>query len=172
MWTETAPRIGITPNQLVAAVFLDDTSARDAIADLKLAGFRATDIGVSTSRHTNNAPLAADPAGKHSLKWRLRHAASHDTTTHGPGLTSEPDRELASQEDTPYTELDLATAMHCMGLSPERIQLVDQEIGPDGLLVFVSAGERTREVESILEQNRGILRTSMATQPAVAQTAT
>jgi hypothetical protein len=163
MLTETAPKIGITPNQLVAAVFLDDTSARDAIADLKLGGFRAADLGVCTSRESRSAPLAADPAGKHSLLWRLRHSVEHDYTTDGPGLTSDVAKKAACQEDAPYTELDLASAMRCMGVGPDTIQLVDQEIGPDGLLIFVSAGERSREVESILERNRGILRTSMAT---------
>ena len=128
------------------------------------AGFRAGDIGVCTSRESRNAPLAADPAGKHSLRWRLRHSAEHDSTSSGPGLTSEPAKNAASQEDAPYTELDLASAMRSMGLGPDTIQLVDREIGPDGLLIFVSAGERSREVESILEKNRGILRTSMATQ--------
>jgi hypothetical protein len=164
MWTETAPRIGITPNQLVAAVFLDDTSARDAIADLKLAGFRASEIGVCNSRESRSAPHAADPAGKHSLLWRLRHSVEHDFITDGPGLTSEPAKDAACQEDAAYTELDLASALRSMGLGPDTIQLVDQEIGPDGQLIFVSAGERSREVDSILEKNQGIVRTSMATQ--------
>ncbi len=165
MWTETAPNIGITPNQLVAAVFLDNTSARDGIADLKLAGFSAADIGICTSRESRNAARAADPAGKHSLRWRLRHSVEHDSRTDGPGFTSEPAKEAACQEDVRYTQLDLASAMRSMGLGADTIQLVDREIGPDGLLIFVSAGERSREVESILEKNRGILRTSMATQP-------
>ena len=162
MWTESAPRIGITPNKLVAAVFLDDVSARDAIADLKLAGFRASDIGVCTSEQGRQAQLSADPAGKHSLWWRLRHSSQFDLKAQGTGYL-----QKATREDTPYTELELAPAMRSMGVGEDTIQLMDREIGPGGLLIYVSAGDRSREVESILEKNRGFLRTAMATEPAI-----
>jgi hypothetical protein len=166
MWTENAQRIGITPNKLVAAVFLDETAARDAIADLKLAGFTAGDIGVCSS--CGGGHKDADPAGKHSLRWRLRHSFQSDLYKQGPAVpTSKGHEALANQEGIPYTELDLAEAMRALHMPPETIQLVDREVGPDGLLIFVAAGyDREREVESILERDRGILRTSMATLPA------
>jgi hypothetical protein len=167
MSTESAPRIGITPNKLVAAVFLDDVSARDAIADLKLAGFRASDIGVCNSEQGRQAQLSAHPAGKHSLWWRLRHSAQFDLKAHGTSLTNEGYLEKATREDTPYTELELAPAMRSMGVGEDTIQLMDREIGPGGLLIYVSAGDRSSEVESILEKNRGFLRTAMATEPAI-----
>ncbi len=167
MWSESAPRIGITPNKLVAAVFLDDMSARDAIADLKLAGFRSSDIGVCTSEQGKQAQLSADPAGKHSLWWRLRHSAQLDLEAHGNSLTNEGYVQKATREDTPYTELELASAMRSMGVGEDTIQLMNREIGPGGLLIYVSAGDRSREVESILERNRGFLRTAMATEPAI-----
>lgn len=163
MWSEKAPQIGITPNKLVAAVFLDETSARDAIADLRLAGFGSSDIGVCTS--CTSGPKDVDPAGEHSLKWRLRHSFEADLTRQRAAMSSEEHHERASQ-GVPYTELDLAEAMRSLAMPPETIQLMDREIGPDGLLIFVAAGyDREREVESLLEKNRGILRTSMATQP-------
>ena len=166
MWTENAQRIGITPNKLVAAVFKDETAARDAVADLKLAGFTAKDIGVCTSGE--GGPKNADPAGEHSLRWRMRHSFQADLKTRGPEVaTSERRQELAAREEIPYTELDLEEAMQALGMPPETIQLVDREVGPDGLMVFVAAGhDRQQEVESILERNRGILRTSMATEAA------
>ena len=97
MSTESAPRIGITPNKLIAAVFLDDVSARDAIADLKLAGFRASDIGLCTSEQGRQAQLSADPAGKHSLWWRLRHSAQFDLKAPGASLTNEGYLEKATR---------------------------------------------------------------------------
>jgi hypothetical protein len=166
MWTENAQRIGITPEKLVAAVFLDETAARDAIADLKLAGFRAADIGVCTS--CGGGHKDAHPGGKHSLRWKLRHSFQADLHKQGPGVpTSKGHEALAAQEEIPYTELDLREAMQALHMPEDTIKLVDEEVGPGGLLIFVAAGyERQREVESILERDRGILRTSMATQPA------
>ena len=49
MWTHPIKRMGLTRSNLVAAVFLKPVSARDAIADLKIAGFRCSDIGVAIS---------------------------------------------------------------------------------------------------------------------------
>jgi len=37
-------------------------------------------------------------------------------------------------------------------------------MGASGLLILVDAGDRADEAESILEQNRGFLRTVMATE--------
>ena len=167
MSTGLAPKIGITSKKVLAAVFQNDTFARDAIADLKLAGFHACDIGVCTSEQGKQAQLSADPAGKHSLWWRLRHSAQADLEAHGTSLTNRGYLEKATQENPPYTELELAGAMRSMGIGQETIHLVDQEIGPGGLLIFVSAGDRSSEVESILEKNRGFVRTAMATEPGI-----
>src|SRR5580700_2910274 len=49
MWDQQGHAVGTSPSHLVAAVFLDEVSARDAIADLKLAGVRANRIGVALS---------------------------------------------------------------------------------------------------------------------------
>jgi hypothetical protein len=166
-YSETEPQIGLTSKRLVAAVFLDETAARDAIADLKLAGFTGAEIGVCTS--ATGGHKDAHPGGKHSLRWRLRHSFESDLQVQGPGVPTSKGREAAANsEDVPYTELDLGEAMRAQGIAAETIGLVDREIGPDGLLIYVAAGfEREREVESILEKDRGILRSSMATKPVI-----
>jgi hypothetical protein len=97
----------------------------------------------------------------------LRHSFKSDLQVQGPSVpTSKHREEAANQEEVPYTELDLREAMQALGMPADTIQLVHDEVGPDGLLIFVAAGyEREQEVESILERDRGILRTSMATEP-------
>ena len=162
MATQSAANLGILRNNLVAAVFLDDISARDAIADLKIAGFHANEIGVCTSHQSSQAHLSADPAGRHSLMWRLRHSAQIDLEAHGTSLTNKGYLAVATQEQPAYTELKLDSTMRFLGIGENTIQLVDREIGPTGLLIYVAAGDRGSEVETILEKNRGYVRSAMA----------
>jgi hypothetical protein len=56
MWNQQEQATGMTPSHVVAAVFLDEVSARDAIADLKLAGVRASQIGVALSESGRETP--------------------------------------------------------------------------------------------------------------------
>jgi hypothetical protein len=86
MRNQQGETIGATPSHLVTAVFLNEVSARDAIADLKLAGVRANQIGVVLSDEANE-PMALNPdakhlpgdmEGKHSILWRVRHSIHHD----------------------------------------------------------------------------------------------
>ena len=98
MWTHPIKRMGLTRSNLVAALFLKPVfSARDAIADLKIAGFRCSDIGVAIShlgqREQERSPNAVlretcDYDGKHSIRWKVRHSLKHDLQTHGGGLSS------------------------------------------------------------------------------------
>ncbi len=172
MWTNPSLRSGRTPSNLVAALFLDDMSARDAIADLKLAGFRASNIGVALSeegkRVRNRSRDATHgqliPEGKHSVVWRLRHSIEHDIHSHGSGLSSREDASTANEENPPYTEIDLVDTASGLGVAEDTIQLLDREIGPNGVLILVDAGARVNEVEAMLEKNRGFLRTAMATE--------
>jgi hypothetical protein len=148
-------------------------SARDAIADLVIAGFAPKDVGVALSEegkrmkgqssnadHTPGSPVEE---GKHSFYWKFRHSQEHDLHSHGAGLSSRPDAAKAGGENPPYTEIDLTDTLVGFGMPEETIRLVDREVGPHGILLLVNAGNRVDEVESILEQNRGILRTAMAT---------
>src|SRR5580658_10338091 len=75
MWDQQGQAVGMSSSHLVAAVFLDEVSARDAIADLKLAGVHANQIGVALSDeakriHSLNPEakhLPSNLEGKHSV---------------------------------------------------------------------------------------------------------
>ena len=64
----------------------------------------------------------------------------------------------------PYTEVDLSDTLRVVGVAPATIGLIDREIGANGMLILVDAGDRCDEIESILERNRGMSRTVMATE--------
>src|ERR1700753_2621990 len=169
MWNEQGQMTATKPADLVAALFHDEMSARDAIADLKIAGVRAGQIGVALSQRgklelTKSVPC--DLQGKHSIWWKLRHSFEHDLHSHGADLSSTRDEAATKGEASPYTEVDLSVTLGEIGVAPATIELLDREIGPNGMLVLVEAGRRGDEVESILIRNRGMSRTVMATERA------
>src|ERR1700753_2569069 len=111
MWNQQGQAIGTKPSHLVAALFLDEVCARDAIADLKLAGVRANRIGVALSDEGKRAHsldlsgehLPSNMEGKHSMLWRMRHSIHHDVYRHeGLGLSSRPDAVLANDEQPAF----------------------------------------------------------------------
>ena len=167
MWNEQGQMATTKPADLVAGLFFDEMSARDAIADLQIAGLGAGQIGVALSKRgklqlTKSVPC--DLHGKHSMWWKFRHSIEHDLHSHGPGLSSTDDEAATSRETTPYTEVDLDDTLREIGVAPATIDLLDREIGANGMLILVDAGVRCDEIESILERNRGTLRTVMATE--------
>ena len=172
MWTHPIKRMGLTRSNLVAALFLKPVSARDAIADLKIAGFHSSDIGVAISklgqREQERSPDAVrspdNLEGKHSIPWKVRHSLKHDSHTHGPGFSSREDAAEANEEQPVYTEIDLTDTLRGLGVAEDTIKLLDQEMGKDGLFVLVHAGDRGEEAESILDRNRGFVRTVMVTE--------
>jgi hypothetical protein len=171
MWTQQSQTIG-TASNIVAALFFNDVSARDAVADLKIAGFPARDIGVALSEEGKRArnrnsdakhlSAGAIPEGEHSLLWKFRHSFEHDLHSQEPNLSSREDTALAGAEKPPYTQVELSDTLLALGVADVTIRLLDREIGASGLLILVDAGDRADEAESILEQNRGFLRTVMA----------
>ena len=163
MWTHPIKRMGLTRSNLVAALFLKPISARDAIADLRIAGFRTSDIGVAVSKRAAR-PHSADLDGKHSIRWKVRHSLQHDLHTHGGGLSSRADAAAANEEKPAYTEIDLTDTLRGLGVAEDTIKLLDEEMGTDGMFVLVHAGERGEEAESILDRNRGFVRTVMVTE--------
>ena len=171
IWTHPIKRMGLTRSNLVAALFLKPVSARDAIADLKIAGFRCSDIGVAISKlgqreHERN-PNAVPPCdldGKHSIRWKVRHSLKHDLHTHGGGLSSRADAAAASEEKPGYTDIDLTDTLRGLGVAEDTIKLLDEEMGTNGMFVLVHAGDRGDEAESILDRNRGFVRTVMITE--------
>jgi hypothetical protein len=172
MWTHPIRRMGLTRSNLVAALFLKRVSACDAIADLKIAGFHTSDIGVAISklgeRELQRSPettrTPADLEGKHSIRWKVRHSVQHDLHTHGGGLSSQPDAAAANLEKPAYTEIDLTDTLRGLGVAEDTINLLDEEMGRDGMFVLVHAGDRGEEAESLLDRNRGFVRTVMVTE--------
>lgn len=167
MWNEQGQMATTKPADLVAGLFFDEMSARDAIADLKIAGIHAAQIGVALSKQgklelTKSVPF--DLHGKHSIWWKLRHSFEHDLHRNGAGLSNTQDQLAASEETTPYTEVDLDNTLRRIGLAPVTINLLDREIGANGMLILVDAGDRCDEIEAILERNSGTSRTVMATE--------
>ncbi len=171
MWTHAIKRMGLTRSNLVAALFLKPVSARDAIAYLKIAGFRSSDIGVALSQlgqrkqeQSPNAVPACDLDGKHSVRWKVRHSIEHDLHTHGGGLSSRQDAAAANEEKPAYTDIDLTDTLRGLGVAEDTIKLLDEEMGANGMFVLVHAGDRGEEAESILDRNRGFVRTVMVTE--------
>ena len=175
MWNQQGQAIGAKPSHLVAAVFLDEVSARDAIADLKLAGVRANRIGVALSDeakrlHSLNPEakhLPSNLEGKHSVLWRVRHSIKHDVHGHqGPGLSSREDAAAANEEQPPFTEIDLTDTLRELGIAEATIKLLHHQVGSKGFLVLVDAGDDEDRLECILLNNRGMPRTVMVTEQA------
>ena len=166
MWNERG-QMTTRPAEMVAGLFFDEMSARDAIADLKIVGLRAGQIGVALSQRGRlevNKSVPCDLHGKHSIRWKLRHSIEHDLHSHGAGLSSTQDEVAAREEMIPYTPVDLNDTLRGIGVAPATINLLDREIGANGMLILVDAGDRCDEIESILERNRGTSRTVMATE--------
>jgi hypothetical protein len=169
MWNELGQMAATNPADLVVGLFLDEMSARDAIADLKIAGVGAGQIGVALSKQGKlelSKSVPCDLHGKHSIWWKLRHSIQHDMHSHGAGLSSRDDEVATSEETMPYTEVDLNDTLREIGVAPATINLLDREIGANGMLILVDAGDRCDEIESILQRNCGMSRTVMATERA------
>jgi hypothetical protein len=165
MWTRDTHKFAGKPGDLVAAVFFDQTSARDAIADLNLARFHAEDIAVAVPEYRKRE-AALNTGGEHSVLWKLRHSFQHDLQSHGADLSIQEHLAAANAEDRPYTEIDLVESLTELGVARDTIKLLEDRMGADGLLIAVHAVDRIDEVESILVKNRGMLRTVMVTQPS------
>ena len=175
MRNQQGQAMGRTRSHLVAAVFLDEVCARDAIADLKLAGVRANQIGVALSDegkrahvlHPEAKHLPGDMEGKHSLLWRVRHSIQHDVHRHeGPGLSSRQDAAAANEEQPAFTEIDLTDTLRSLGIAEATIKLLYDQVGAKGFLIMVDAGDDEDRIDSILLNNRGLPRTAMVTEQA------
>jgi hypothetical protein len=156
---------------VAAAVFTDPIAVHDAAADLKEAGFLHMSIAFSAdckhaqqtdskARHAREACLTGE---KHSLPWRIRHSFEHDLHRRGTEQMAGASHRIADS-GVPYTEVDLEEALLSLGVSRERIDLVNREVGLYGSLLLVEVGDRSEEAQSILERNCGINRTDTATE--------
>jgi hypothetical protein len=105
---------------------------------------------------------------RHSWLWTLRRSFEHDLHSLSVNLTTGEEAEVVTNAYPPYSEVELGEALRPLGVSEDRIDLLDSEIELNGLLMLVDAGSRTLEVQKILERNRGNIRTEMATEATLA----
>lgn len=166
-------------HDLVVALFTESHSAHGAIQDLIDAGFHRDQIAVALSEagekatrqnpnsgHWGEQPV---PSSQFSLAWKLRHWFNQDLHRRGAeqltaaNKTEESDASQAKQ----YTQVDLTEALTGLGVNKDRILLIDQILGRNGVLVLVEAADHVREVQRIFEKNSGQIRTDMATEYSV-----
>jgi hypothetical protein len=160
-------------SQVVVAVFTNVKNAKDAICDLRNAGFDGSQIkigyaqsavtGEPTQAHGNVANQAhGDVAtAEHTLPWRLKESFEQDLYQQGADQLAGQTPGVPRNEHAPFTEIDLQQALTEIGVAPERIVLLEREVR-SGVLMLVEAREHADKVEKILEANNGTIRTDTA----------
>jgi hypothetical protein len=147
-------------SDVVVGLFTHLKNAKDAICDLAAAGFSASQINVAyASGEAQGHPdlLRAE----HTLVWRLRSSFERDMHHHGADLLRGPVGSGDVGENSPYTEVNLREALSEIGVAPERISLLEDEIGA-GVLVLVKSGGHAEKASTIMEKNEGTIRTDTA----------
>lgn len=165
----------LSGRNLAAALFTETRCVRDAVADLRQAGFGADEIYVAFSaEHDQFDPQHSElwqtsQRGEHSVRWRLRHTFERDlhhrtgaddtAVGHGTG---------AKELEPACTEVNLHDALKAIGVAEDRIRLVNQQVGAHGALVLVNATTHANKTavhaKTILEKNCGQIRTDTATE--------
>lgn len=161
----------ITGRDLAVALFTETQSVRDAVADLRQAGFQPSQIFVAFSaEHDQFDPQHAELwqssrhglfGGEHSMRWRLRHSFERDLHHKSLGAFQQPEPEANPHA---CTEVNLHDALKAIGVAEDRIRLVNQQVGAHGALIIVEAAMERRKAERILEKNAGQTRTGTATE--------
>jgi hypothetical protein len=160
---------------LMAALFTETQSVRDAVADLREAGFGADHIYVAFSaEHDRFDPKHSELwqigghgvfRGEHSVPWKLRHSFERDLHHRtGAGPRSEELSGEGGQHDALCTEVNLHDALQSIGVAEDRIRLVNQQVGDHGALIIVECSCYGKKAKSILERNCGQIRTDTATE--------
>ncbi len=149
-------------SETVVGLFTDLKNAKDAICDLSRAGFGASQINVAYASAAEGHPDVS--RAEHSVIWKLRDSFEwdlhHSLASQVAGETGAGD----GREISPYTEVDLRTALSEVGVAPDRISLLEREIG-EGVLVLVKGGGHSN-AEEIMERNEGTIRTDSALEVA------
>ncbi len=163
-----------TYSDLVVALFTDRKSAHGAVADLRSAGIRRDRIAVAFSaegRQAHRGEFEIHGAGpedlsksKYTLAWRLRRGFNEDLHHHGAEVLAGKQKDPADEVVDSHIEVDLQETLRDMGVAEDRIQLLNRIVGANGLLILVEAGDRSGEVQTILEKNTGQIRTDSATE--------
>jgi hypothetical protein len=146
-------------SEVVVALFTDLKNAKDAICDLSRAGFDVSQINVAYALPSPGHPDISN--AEHTLVWKLRDSFERDLHHQGASQMAGEAGNLDASELSPYTEVDLRTALNEIGVAPERISLLEREIG-GGVLLLVKGGGHSGKAEEILEQNEGTIRTDTA----------
>src|ERR1700727_1831190 len=101
-------------SEIVVALFTDLKNAKDAICDLSRAGFDASQITVAYApaptghRDVSNA--------EHTIIWRLKDSFRRDLHIQGADQVSGQAGKGNAQLASPYTEVDLRTALSEIGV--------------------------------------------------------
>jgi hypothetical protein len=150
-------------SEIVVGLFTDLKNAKDAICDLSRAGFDASQINVA---YASAAKGHADVSGaEHSFVWKLRDSFERDLHHQGASQIAGETGNRDAREVSPYTEVDLRKALSEVGVAPDRISLLEREIG-EGVLLLVRGGGHSETAEEILEHNEGTIRTDSALEVA------
>jgi hypothetical protein len=150
-------------SEIVVALFTDLKNAKDAICDLSRAGFGASQINVAyASASKEHADVSS---AEHTVVWKLRDSFRRDLHIQGAEQVSGQAGKGNADSASPYTEVDLRTGLSEMGVAPDRITLLANEIGA-GVLLLVKCGGHSEEAEEILEHNEGTIRTDTALEAA------
>lgn len=162
-------------SDIVVALFQESKHVCDAVADLTRAGFGGRQIrvafgiedhlhlrgGADVSR-SNPKPGLGDT---HSVSWKFKQRFEHDLHRSGTDQIAGEEGNLSAGElKTRCSEVNLRDMLLALGVTEDRIQLLNSEMGAHGALVLVDAGDRAKEAESILERDAGVIRTGTATE--------
>lgn len=160
-------------SRLAVAVFTDPSCLHDAVADLREAGIDEIAIAFSAE---NMQRRQTDPKAhrayerfmhgdRHTMPWRIRHGIEHDLHRKGTEIMAGEGKDQVNP-GTPNEEVNLAETLSGIGVSVDRIDLINREVGCEGALLLVNAGDFLDDVQSILEKDCGINRTETATERA------
>ena len=150
-------------SEVVVGLFTHVKNAKDAICDLSRAGFDASQVNVAYAGEAKGQAELQN--AEHSIFWRLRDSFRQDLHIPGADQASGEAAKIHPHQTYPYTEVDLRTALSEIGVAPDRIALIENEIG-DGVLLLVKGGGHAARLEEILERNEGTIRTDTALEAA------
>jgi hypothetical protein len=157
--TRVIPKV----SEVVVGLFTDLKNAKDAICDLSRAGFDASQINVA---YASPSKVHADVSNaEHTILWKMRDSFERDLHHSGSSQMAGKTGSGNAGEISPYTEVDLRTALSEIGVAPDRISLLESEIGA-GVLLLVKGRGYSEKAEEILEHNEGTIRTDTALEAA------
>jgi hypothetical protein len=171
---QTGPIRVSEPPRLAIGLFTETTSVRDAVADLREAGFETSQIYVAFSAEHDSVDPKHEQlwqghgkglfGGEHSVPWRIRHSFERDLHRRGAESMGPHAASAEGKAASECTEVNLHDILTSIGVAESRIWLVNRQVGQNGALVIVDALTRKRQAESILIRNCGQIRTDTATE--------